>query len=186
MKHAATALALALALCASGHALADVAPIEADKAYLFKIREINIIIDDQVKGGCWTNAGAVENAALLELERSGLTSTDEHGAVVFIEALGSRVRTESGRDTANCHVALHFEILAGAGLDHHAGIKGPQDDVTVLTQFTRLVSLYGQPFEINEMLKAAVIEEVQYFLVERSRFFNSIKETEPHFYNTYR
>ena len=65
---------------------------------LATLSNVKVIVSDEVKEGCFTNASTIKTTAELTLRQYGLHVDDGAFDTVWISALGGRNKTKSGQD----------------------------------------------------------------------------------------
>jgi hypothetical protein len=169
-----SALMLAMAFW-SDKVLADEKP-----KYLFgydpllaTISLVKVHVEDDVKGGCFTNADAVKTAAELVLRKNGMPVDESAVDVFYIYLFGGGDKAVSGRDLG-CSVVVKTSIDLGRGvyvpygngaltiatvsvsLNEHL-LTGPGDE----RDRVRLLAIESAEKLMNEVLRsrAAVFDE---------------------------
>ncbi len=115
------------------------------------IRFVDIVIDDQVVSGCWTNGQQIKQKARLTLEQSGVAVSIEPLALVspfearlFIRAMGGR--TESGL----CSGALMVDVV-GEGFVNWGSKVRSYDIASQRRLYNRCSAMVG-PDNLNTMI----------------------------------
>ncbi len=90
------------------------------KETLGLIRNVYLVIDDQVEGKCWTNIEQVKQKARLTLEQSGISVYDEPLFIISpfstnIVITGLGLRTDSGTCFGSISVRNYREIFTDFG-----------------------------------------------------------------------
>lgn len=90
-------------------------PAVADDLFLWTgiglIERVKLVVNDNVSGGCWTNANSVKQKIRLTLEQSGIGVESDVG--ILFEPKNARVTvTVSGkRVQGTCYSAYDFKVM---------------------------------------------------------------------------
>lgn len=125
----------------------------------------SVIVDDQVKDGCWTNTDSVSNAVKLELTRSGFnvnpTADDLLPHRIILHSIGYKT------DSSLC--LMYYKLQVNM-IDLKKQRFGGGHEVTAVF-YTELYSRSGvlSGGDTNSRLKTTFVDLIQSFLVDISK-----------------
>lgn len=134
-------------------------------------RSIRVVVSDQIKDGCWTNAEATKNAVSIELTRSGYKIADDNAVLPTTMALTAVGYFSGGQCVASYEIVLHEIDTQEYTVSGH--------NITSLRLsplWTSRGVLNGPRANFSPRLKDAFIEDTQLFLLDIPKNKNKVKQ----------
>lgn len=136
-------------------------------------KSVEVIIDDQVSNGCWTNSDAVATAVKLEFQRSGFDVTPTNEDLFRHQALLKAIGYSTNSSLCVISYSFHFRVIDV----QERSFGGDNHTVTSLV-YSDLYSNNGilSGGDTNSRLKTTFVEATQSFLVDISEYQKSLLE----------